>query len=177
MPEERCWGAQSLFVIETSRDHHDCCDTPSEAIPPLNGFHDLPGVRFLCLDHSLTLMGLRYRLYKQQTPQNSSASPRSRNPQTTRIKVHRPKKQEKEKAWWNEETYRTQDRCKSMMGDALLPLMEFQNRIPKCHWGCSWKQLRVCFLPPFPSQTDYMPTEWQLESKGRAGSCSAKQTT
>lgn len=42
-----------------------------------------PGVLFLYRDHSLTLMGLRYRLYKQQTPQKSSASPGSRNPQTT----------------------------------------------------------------------------------------------
>lgn len=79
------------------------------------------------------------------------------------------KKALQEKAWWNEETCRTQDWCKTTMADVLLPLTEFQNRIPKCHWGCSWKQLHVSFPPPIPFQTDYTPTEQQpgVQRQGR----------
>lgn len=56
-----------------------------------------------------------------------------------------------------------------MAGKVLLPLTEFQNRIPKCHWSCSWKQLHVCFLLPFPFQTDNTLTEQQprVQRQGR----------
>lgn len=52
----------------------------------------------LCLDHSLTLVGLRCRLYEQQTLRNCSVFPRSRRPQTTRMKAQRPEKHCKTKS-------------------------------------------------------------------------------
>lgn len=127
------------------------------------------GVLFLCLDHSLTLVGLRYRLYKQQTAQNSSASPAETHKPAGQKSIDQKsiaRERERTVKW---ETCRTQDRCKTMTGKVLLPLTEFQNRIPKCHWSCSWKQLHVCFLPPFPFQTDYTPTEQQprVQRQGR----------
>lgn len=121
-----------------------------------------PGVLFLYQDHSLTSVGLRYRLYKQQTRQNSSASPRSRNPQTTRIKVHRPKKHCKRKrkhdemrkpAEHNTDIKLRWETCCCLWQSSKT---EFPNAT-----GCSWKQLLVWFLPPVPFQTDYTPTEQQ----------------
>lgn len=95
-----------------------------------------PGVLFLYLDHSLTLVGLRYRLNEQQTPQKS----RSRNPQTTMIKVYRPKYH-----------------CKRKHSEMRKP----------AEHGTDVKQLwEMCC---FPSQIDYTPTELQpgVQRQGR----------
>lgn len=174
VPEERCWGAPSLSVIERSRKHHDCCDTPSEDIPALNGFHDLPGVLFLCLDHSFTLMGLRYRLYKQQTPQNSSASPRSRNPQTTRIKVHRPKKHCKRKRKHGEMRKPTEHtRDVKIQWEMCCYLWQSSiTEFPNATEAARGSNYMFVFFPLFPLRQITCPL-----SSSRAGSCSAIQTT
>lgn len=108
---------------------------PSEATSALNGFYNPE-----CCFYVWTTTSHWWdwdRLHEQQTQQNYGAAPRSGYPQTTRIKAQRPKKtlQDKEKVWWNEETCRTQDRCKTMVGD-VLPVTELQSRVPKHHRNC-----------------------------------------
>lgn len=129
-----------------------------------------PGVLFLYWDHNLTLVGLRYRLYKQQTPQNSSASPRSRNPQTTWIKVHRPKKHCKRKRKHGEMRKPAEHRTDIKLQWEMCCCLWQSSKTEFPHaTGCSWKQLLVCSLPPIPFQTDYTPTEQQpgVQRQGR----------
>lgn len=57
-----------------------------------------PQVLLLYLDHNLTLQGLRCRLYEKHTLRNYSVFPRSRHPQTTRMKAQRPEKHCKTKS-------------------------------------------------------------------------------
>lgn len=133
-----------------------------------------PGV----LDHSLTLVGLRYRLYKQQTLQNPSASPRSRNLQTTRIIVHRSKKHCKRKrkhsAMRKPAEHRTDVKLWWEMYYYLW--QSSKTEFPKATEAVCGSNHMFVFFHLFPFRQITLPLSSSLKSKGRAGSCSAIQT-
>lgn len=177
VPEERCWGVPSLFVTESSRDHHDCYDTLSEAIPALSGFRDLECCFYVRTtashwwDWDTDCMSSRH--HRIPMP-----SPKSRNPQITRIKVHRPKKHCKRKRKHGEmrksAEHRTDVKLRWEMCCYLWQSSktEFQNATEAAR-GSNYM---FVFFPLFPFRQITLPLSSSLEPKGRAGFCSVIQT-
>lgn len=137
-----------------------------------------PGVLFLCPDDSLTLVGLRYRLYEQQTPQNSNALSKKQKPTNHQDKVHRPKKHCKRKRKHGEmrksAEHRTDVKLRWEMCCYLWQSSktEFQNATEAAR-GSNYM---FVFFPLFPFRQITLPLSSSLEPKGRAGSCSVIQT-
>lgn len=130
-----------------------------------------PGLLFLHLDDSLTLSSRHHRI--------PVPSPRSRNPQTTRIKVHRPKRHCKRKRKHGEMRKPAEQRTDVKLRWEMCCYLwqssktEFPNATET---ACGSNYTFVFFLL-FPFRQITPPLSSSLDSTGRAGSCSVIQTT
>lgn len=137
-----------------------------------------PEVLFLCPDDSLHWWDWDTNCMSSRHHRIPMPSPRSRNPQITRIKVHRPKKHCKRKRKHGEmrksAEHRTDVKLRWEMCCYLWQSSktEFQNATEAAR-GSNYM---FVFFPLFPFRQITLPLSSSLEPKGRAGSCSVIQT-